>query len=188
MNGDSLGYCGFFGQGKAVHNSGVGGKVPAQARGGGVPRLDGVGAAGGAPQQRGAHGVFVADDGEQPPAGAELVDEGVGHGEYGARKENGIKGAVFERDFEAVSSADVDVECAGARQVFLGALRQRFVQLGADDALRQATEQGGHEAGAGADVQHFFVRGDVQLLRHARLHTWGQHDLTSVAGSGSVSE
>jgi hypothetical protein len=75
----------------------------------------------------------------------------------------------------AKSFAHLHVADPGALQVLACAAGQRGVDLDADHALREAGEQGGGVAAAGADLEHVVGGLERQVLHQTSLHARRQH-------------
>ena len=67
---------------------------------------------------------------------------------------------------------------ASALQILACGVGQLGVDFEADHTFGACGQQGGQVATARANVEHFFVTRQLQVVHQARVHTWRDHLLT----------
>ncbi len=159
-----------------------------QPRGHGIEQIAGaeVGGGGAGDDLRAHHG-FVADDGRQPPARFEALQQVLRNLRDRAGEHDHIEFGAFGV-VRAIGLLDGDVVHAGALQVGARHGHQFFMNFQGLHRSGAVAEQRGHEAAARADFEHPFILAHREFLQDARLYLGGEHVLAAGQGNFGVHE
>ncbi len=110
-----------------------------------------------------------ADRHDQPPSGAQLLDQRRGHGRAGGRDHDGVERRVGAPAERAVAVQHGDVGEFEVAQHLVRPVGQLGDAFDGKDRLRQHREQRRLVSRSGADFQHPLAAGEAEQLAGARL-------------------